>query len=101
MRIAKAQEGKTHTIYWHLDPETEDDIVPPITGCSITFTVKPTLMEIVQAINPGQTPIPEWVHQGAILGVQGGTDRMLQILNQVIELSFKCVKFIKGRLIFL
>ena len=41
-------------------------------------------MEIVQTINPGQTPIPEWVHQGAILGVQGGTDRMLQILNQVI-----------------
>ena len=88
LRIAKAQEAKTHTIYWHLDPETEDDIVPPINGCSITFTVKPTLMEIVQAINPGQTPIPEWVHQGAILGVQGGTDRMLQILNQVIKLFF-------------
>ena len=83
LRIAKAG-SPTHTIYWHLDPETEDDTVLPISGCNIIFTVKPSLMEIVQAINPGQTPIPEWVHQGAILGVQGGTDRMLQILNQVI-----------------
>ena len=40
-------------------------------------------MEVVQAINPGQSLIPEWVHQGAILGVQGGTKRMLDILNQV------------------
>ena len=66
-----------------MDPETEDDMLPPITDCNIIFTVKPSLMEIVQAINPGQTAVPEWVHQGAILGVQGGTDRMLQILNQV------------------
>ena len=76
--------ASSHTIYWHLDPETDDDFVSPISGCNIKFTVKPSLMEIVQTINPGQTPIPEWVHQGAILGVQGGTDRMLQILNQVM-----------------
>ena len=44
-------------------------------------------MEVVQAINPGQSLIPEWVHQGAILGVQGGTKRMLDILNQVAYIS--------------
>ena len=44
-------------------------------------------MEVVQAINPGQSQIPEWVHQGAILGVQGGTKRMLDILNQVAYIS--------------
>jgi len=28
-------------------------------------------MEIVQALNPGQPPLPDWVYNGAILGVQG------------------------------
>ena len=66
-----------------MDPRSEDDIRVPIEECEFRFTVKPSLMEVVQAINPGQSLIPEWVHQGAILGVQGGTKRMLDILNQV------------------
>ena len=41
-------------------------------------------MEIVQAINPGAPPLPDWVYNGAILGVQGGTDKMLGVLEQVI-----------------
>jgi hypothetical protein len=36
-----------------------------------------------EAINPGQPALPDWVHQGAIIGIQGGTDRMLEVLNQV------------------
>ena len=51
----------------------------------IVITVKQTLMEIVQSINPGQTSIPKWVYLGAIIGVQGGTQRMLDIMNQVSE----------------
>ena len=49
----------------------------------VVFTIKPSLMEIVQTINPGQSLVPEWVHQGAIIGVQGGTERMLHIMNEV------------------
>lgn len=40
-------------------------------------------MEIVQKINPGQSPVPEWVHNGAVIGVQGGTDRMLTTLDEL------------------
>jgi hypothetical protein len=36
-----------------------------------------------EAINPGQPALQDWVHQGAIIGIQGGTDRMLEVLNQV------------------
>ena len=42
-------------------------------------------MEIVQKINPGQPELPDWVYDGAILGVQGGTDRMLEILRNAQE----------------
>ena len=70
-----------------MDSRSEDDIRVPIQECEFRFTVKSSLMEVVQAINPGQSLIPEWVHQGAILGVQGGTKRMLDILNQVTYIS--------------
>ena len=83
LQIAPVGTDGRHSIYWHLDPRSEDDIRVPIEECEFRFTVKPSLMEVVQAINPGQSLIPEWVHQGAILGVQGGTKRMLDILNQV------------------
>ena len=32
-------------------------------------------------MNPGQPELPEWVYNGAILGVQGGTDTMLMRLE--------------------
>ena len=83
LQIAPVGTDGRHSIYWHLDARSEDDIRVPIEECEFRFTVKPSLMEVVQAINPGQSLIPEWVHQGAILGVQGGTKRMLDILNQV------------------
>merc|ERR1711971_608283 len=35
----------------------------------------------VQALNPGQPELPDWVYNGAILGVQGGTDTMLMRLE--------------------
>lgn len=28
-------------------------------------------------------PLPEWVSKGAVLGLQGGTDAVLQTINQV------------------
>ena len=87
LQIAPLGTDGRHSIYWHLDARSEDDIRVPIEECEFRFTVKPSLMEVVQAINPGQSLIPEWVHQGAILGVQGGTKRMLDILNQVAYIS--------------
>ena len=47
----------------------------------MVWTVEPTLMKIVQKINPGQPELPEWIYNGAMIGVQGGTERMLQILD--------------------
>ena len=73
-----------HSIYWHLDPSSDEDIFEPINDCNLIFTVKPSLMEVVQSTNPGQTLVPDWVHHGAIIGVQGGTQRMLDVLNQVV-----------------
>ena len=32
-------------------------------------------MKTVQKVNPGQPELPEWVYNGAMIGVQGGTDR--------------------------
>ena len=70
-----------HTLYWHIGvPSGEDGSV--CTTCHLTFLVKSTLMEIVQALNPGQPPLPDWVYNGAILGVQGGTDMMLDYLDE-------------------
>ena len=79
-------KGDKHTIYWHLDPTTENTPFNTNNDYQIVFTVKPSLMGIVQSINPGQSLIPDWVHYGAIIGVQGGTKRMLEILNQVYSI---------------
>ncbi len=49
------------------------------------FVVKDSLLEIVQSVNPGQPPIPGWVQEGAIIGVQGGTETMLEILSEADE----------------
>ncbi len=50
--------------------------------------MKPSLLEIVQTINPGAPLLPDWVHQGAILGLQGGTDVMLDRLAEVSGLTY-------------
>ena len=69
---------ESHRMYWHRNPvpgKTCDD-------CKFSFVVRPTLLEIVQAINPGMPVLPDWVHEGAIMGVQGGTEAMLDYLAQ-------------------
>ena len=80
-------KGDRHTIYWHLDPTNEYEFMDTGNLYQIVFTVKPSLMDIVQSINPGQILIPDWVHYGAIIGVQGGTKRMLEVLNQVNDIQ--------------
>ena len=44
----------------------------PCYNCKIIMTDEGTLMKTVQKINPGQPEMPEWIYNGAILGVQGG-----------------------------
>ena len=73
--------SKGHTIYWHYTFNEEF----PCYTCKFVVTFGDSLMEIVQKINPGQPELPDWVYDGAILGVQGGTDRMLEILRNAQE----------------
>ena len=68
---------KVHQIYWHYSLDSTFSC----SQCKMVWTVESTLMEIVQKINPGQPELPEWIYNGAMIGVQGGTERMLQILN--------------------
>lgn len=70
--------NKGHEIYWHYSPNYDH----PCVTCKLVFTVEPSLMQIAQKINPGQPELPEWTYNGAILGVQGGTERMLEILDR-------------------
>ena len=33
------------------------------------------------------TPLPDWIHQGAMVGMQGGTQRVLKVYNRLQELK--------------
>ena len=69
-----------NTIYWHYTIPDQDQ--EECFTCILSFLIKPTLMEIVETLNPGQPALPDWVYNGAILGVQGGTETMLGVLEQ-------------------
>ena len=49
------------------------------------MTDEGTLIKTVQKINPGQPEMPEWIYNGAILGVQGGyfCKNILEIFRQL------------------
>ena len=74
-----------NTIYWHYTVPASQSVGKMCKFCKLSFIMKPSLMELVQAINPGQPELPEWVYNGAILGVQVGC------------LSFSLFKSIKHR----
>ena len=78
------QDSIGHEIYWQWNEVAGE----PCRDCKMTFVVRDSLMQVVQAINPGIKPIPEWVSKGAIIGVQGGTDKMLATLEQVTGNKF-------------
>ena len=59
-----------NTIYWHNSvPSLGSDGGECVT-CYLSILIKPTLLELVQMVNPGQPELPDWVYNGAILGVQ-------------------------------
>ncbi|TRY69177.1 hypothetical protein TCAL_05612 [Tigriopus californicus] len=74
-----------HYIYWHWTPVKGE----PCRSCKMNFLVGGSLMDIVQELNPGQPPLPDWIHDGAILGVQGGTEDMLGYLRQAQDAGAK------------
>ena len=83
MAFSEDGSAASHVMYWHRNPSSAtagsrcDD-------CKFSFVVRNSLMEIVKAVNPGMPMLPDWVHQGAIMGVQGGTQEMLDYLQQVL-----------------
>ena len=64
-------QPERNTLYWHYSvpplPEEGEEGTECFT-CSLSVLIKPTLMEIVETLNPGQPPLPDWVYNGAILG---------------------------------
>lgn len=90
-----------HTLYWHITvPSGEEGSV--CNSCHLTFLVKSTLMEIIQILNPGQPALPDWVYNGAILGVQGGTGKMLGYLDEAesqgVEVSAMWIQDWSGKI---
>ena len=90
-----------HTLYWHITvPSGEEGSV--CNSCHLTFLVKSTLMEIIQTLNPGQPALPDWVYNGAILGVQGGTGKMLGYLDEAesqgVEVSAMWIQDWSGKI---
>lgn len=66
-------------IYWHYTVPELNVEGAQCFSCQMSIIIKKSLMEIVETLNPRQPSLPEWVYNGAILGVQGGTEKMLGI----------------------
>ena len=59
---------------------------------SIIISAKPSLMEVVQDISRllgRQGPLPEWVYDGIILGMQGGTEVCLGKIEEMERVGTK------------
>ena len=59
-----------NTISWHHTVPSKETEGGECTTCHLSIMIKPTLMELVMMVNPGQPELPDWVYNGAILGVQ-------------------------------
>ncbi len=63
-----------HGVYWHMTvPDGTAGSACP--ACRLVFLIRPSLLEVVQAVSPGQPDLPDWVYRGAIIGVQVGWPR--------------------------
>lgn len=73
---------------FNFENESYIDITIQSVKVSGYFVVDTSLLSLVKNISQifGRQPeLPEWVSTGAILGVQGGTDKMLQYINEAEE----------------
>ncbi|MFT4145402.1 MAG: alpha-glucosidase [Mobilitalea sp.] len=58
----------------------------------IRIEAAPTYLELVEKISEffGRQPeLPDWIYQGAILGVQGGTERSFQLVDRSLRNGIK------------
>ena len=70
-----------HVLYWHYSYNADF----PCYHCKIVITAEDSLMKTVQKINPGQPELPDWIYNGVVIGVQGGTERMLDVLQMALD----------------
>ena len=62
LQLSPEGSQNDHVVYWHRTAPSPS---------SLRFVAAPTLLGVVRKINPSQPELPEWVYNGAILGVQG------------------------------
>jgi hypothetical protein len=73
-------------VYWHLTvPDGTAGSACP--ACRLVFLIRPSLLEVVQAVSPGQPDLPDWVYRGAIIGVQEGWPPKYQI--RILQMKSK------------
>ena len=61
-------QPERNTLYWHYSVPPLEEEGAECSTCSLSVIIKPSMMEIVETLNPGQPPLPDWVYNGAILG---------------------------------
>ena len=67
-KTCKPVQPERNSLYWHYSVPPLEEEGAECSTCSLSVLIKPSLMEIVETLNPGQPPLPEWVYNGAILG---------------------------------
>ena len=77
MNFALEGVSSRHEIYWHHNLK---EGLEECDECQVVFTQGDTFKEVLKMVQSGQPgplqTIPDWVHDGAIIGVQGGTASM-------------------------
>ncbi|XP_013409261.1 uncharacterized protein LOC106172883 [Lingula anatina] len=61
-------------------------------SAKVLINTSPSMLELVQSFtdfNGRPPPLPDWIHNGAILGVQGGTQKMLDYYKQATASGLK------------
>ena len=77
MNFAPEGVSSRHEIYWHHNLK---EGLEECDECQVVFTQGNTFKKVLKMVQSGQPgplqTIPDWVHDGAIIGVQGGTAPM-------------------------
>ena len=84
MKFPPEGVSSRHEVYWHHNVKSD---LEECEDCMAVFSTGFTFKDVLSVIQPdGKLPtIPDWVSEGAIIGVQGGTARMLDVLGKVSQ----------------
>ena len=87
MRFAPEGVSSRHEVFWHHNVKPGEHF--QCDDCKVVFSTGYTLKDILRVTQPKGLPtIPDWVHEGAIIGVQGGTSRMMSVLREVMTVKY-------------